>query len=828
MNPTAPLASLLASVTATLAAHRFTVTDTVLEPAREPVLLPVPRQLAAEARAAVEAAHPAGIYRHQAVALEALHAGEDVVLTTSTASGKSLVFRAAAIDALARDPKARVLALFPTRALAQDQAAGWARFGVSAALIDGGIPVAQRAGILAHHRVILSTPDVAHTWLLGAQAPENRSFLDHLALLVLDEAHTYDGVFGTNMAYFLRRLTAAAPRHRLVAASATLERAEDFLCRLTGRTVREVGADVDGTGSPGRAIVRVTHPEGRRSRASLVGALATLEDGGRPLSFLAFVDGRQEADRLARPAAGVHAYRAGFEQADRTEIQNALASRACRGVVSTCALEVGVDIGALDVVALLGAPYGAKALRQRVGRCGRARPGVCVVLDDRNVVSAVDGGFAAWLARPVESNALYLDNRFVQYAHAICAARELGASGVGAAPASQNAAFSTLPAAFRALLSNELDPREPVSDELYPLKQRAESNSPHHEFPLRTGGAQPSWSISFRGERIGTLSHGQMLREAYPGAMYSHRGCPYRIARINARDCTIEAVAAYNAQPTRPLWQSVAFPTFDGAYGLRRGAGGFVAEVPVQVHERVVGFQDVGRAGGAHAYGPGSTYHQRMLTSSLSTTGVCWYVEHIPGAQEATLGRRVLEAFRAAHGIHGGDVQVSPFIAKATPLGQEVRGLIVYDTTPGSLRLTAQLFASFDDVIARAMDTARDEAEAGDAEAQAVLPALAALVEALAAVREVPVAAPDDAVFADTEFLEMVTPGETALLIDKDGSASEAIVQGFRFSPQGVVYDLVSETPGVRRTVGRERVRPRGNLTRTVRWNPATDERLPA
>lgn len=820
------LKNLATAVLASLTAHDFTVTDTVVEPSRGPDLAEVPTRLGPTARKAVARMHPEGIYRHQALAINALLAGEDVVLTTPTASGKSLVFRAVARELMAQNPNARVLALFPTQALAEDQAQGWTRFGIKPAMIHGGVPQAQRASLLARHQVVLMTPDVAHTWLLGADDPANREFLNQLALLVLDEAHQYDGVFGTNMAFFMRRLTAAAGRFRFVAASATLDNAADFVSRLTGRRLREIGASMDGTGSPGRVVVRVSHPGGRQARQALVRALTSLDHQEGPARFLAFVDGRQEVEHLADTAAGVLPYRAGYETDDRTAIQTALASGGCRGVVSTSALEVGVDIGALDVVALLGAPRSAKSVRQRVGRCGRARPGVCVVLDDREVVSSTPGAFAAWLARPSESNALYVDNRFLQYAHALCAAQELRARGVSATDAAEEEAFSGLPDAFIALLLNELDPREPIADDLYTLKQRASGNSPHHEFPLRTGGAQASWEVHCRGEKLGSVTHAQMLREAYPGATYAHYGRVYRVTRINRRTRAVEVDRAYRLASTYPLWQSIAFPSFDKAFGLRRSATGFLAEVAVQVNERVIGFQQGGRSGEKHLYGSSSSFSSREIGGLLSTTGVCWFFDGVGGGPEA-VGRRVLEAFCADHGVHTGDVQASTFIARATPLGREVRGLVVYDATPGSLRLTSQLLANFADVVERARERAAEEAASGDADAAAVLVDLVALAAELPSLQEKRTDEPEFSPFrASDDWMDMVAPGETALLLDTDGTASEVLVDSFRYTPQGVMYGLPVDARGVRRSVAHARVRPLGSLTRMVRWNTTTDERL--
>lgn len=820
------LQSLHSSVFSALNNHKFTVTDTIIEAARKPVIVPIPNQIGQATQDAISNQHPNGIYNHQAVAIETVLCGTDIVITTQTASGKSLIFRAVAHEMLSRNPNAKILALFPTQALAEDQANGWQKFGLKPAMIHGGVPQVQRADLIRQHQVVLMTPDVAHAWLLGTDDPGNRKFLKELALLVLDEAHQYDGVFGTNMAFFLRRLTALSGAFRLIAASATLDNAAQFIEKLSGRTVHEVGSNIDGTGSPGRVILRVRHTEGRQGRSELIHMLATRDYDNKPLRFLAFVDGRQSAERLAREN-NVLSYRAGYEREDRSMIQSALMHGGCRGVVSTSALEVGLDIGELDIVALLGTPSNAKALRQRVGRCGRIRPGVCIVLDDRDVVSATPGAFETWLNRRSEANALYLENKVLQYSHALCAAQELRQRGVSAEKASCKKAFADLPDTFRALLSNELDPREPVADDLYMLKQRCATNSPHHEFPLRTSGAQSTWKIECYGERLGMLTHAQMLREAYPGATYNHKGNVYRVRRIEPYRRTVVVEMAYAAAPTYPLWNLLAFPSFNKSFGLRRSPQGFLAEVMFQVNERVVGFQCGGRQGEQHTYGPQSRYYSKDILGILSTTGTCWFFEACSGSPEE-VGRRILEAFCAAHAVHSGDVQVSAFSSKTSPMGHEVRGIVIYDTTPGSLRLTSQLFANFNDIVQRAIQSAVDDVEAGDTSVAPVLAELVTLADKASALQEQHVDMPENDMFrtAESEWLEMVDAGETALLLEADGSASEVIIADFRYTPQGVLYVFPRDAAGVSRLAPCARVRPVGSHTRMVRWNMITNDRL--
>ena len=158
-----------------------------------------------------------GLWNHQSLALERIGEGANVVVSTGTASGKSLIFRSAAFHRTLTDPKARVLVFYPLKALASDQAVAWKEQARQLGLadgfvgrIDGTVPMAQREAILGQGRILLMTPDVCHAWLMSNLAtPAVKGFLRHLELFVLDEAHTLEGVFGSHFSYLFRRLLAA-------------------------------------------------------------------------------------------------------------------------------------------------------------------------------------------------------------------------------------------------------------------------------------------------------------------------------------------------------------------------------------------------------------------------------------------------------------------------------------------------------------------------------------------------------------------------------------------------------------------------------------------
>lgn len=224
-------------------------------PARQASFEPAPESLHSDVREYLQAKFPGGLYSHQSRAIAASLDGKDICLSTSTASGKSLVFMSVAGDFLKRERNVRVVAFYPVRALIQDQLGKWKSMldplGFSVGFIDGSVDTKQRGEILLHHRVLLMTPDVAHAWFMSSLADERVALVrKNLGLLILDEAHVYDGVFGTNMAYFLRRLQAVCKPARLICSTATLGQPNDFILQLTGRETVEIGTQQEGSGIP--------------------------------------------------------------------------------------------------------------------------------------------------------------------------------------------------------------------------------------------------------------------------------------------------------------------------------------------------------------------------------------------------------------------------------------------------------------------------------------------------------------------------------------------------------------------------------------------------
>ena len=272
------------------------------------------------------------LWRHQTLALEAFASGRNVVLSTGTASGKSLVFQAAAIKVLQDDDEAKVLVFYPLKALAADQDVSWRRVlrlaGMPAdwiASVTGDVPMPDRKAALEKARIIIATPDVCHAWLMRELASrDSKRFLASLDLLIIDEAHVLEAVFGSNAAFLFRRLQAAARicrenrredrRFSVITASATIASPGRHLQALTGLDFAVIDSNDDGSPQYAHSLLHVAcgADETQSTIAGLQRALVEQSDWG---SFITFLDSRQGVERLAAQTEHglVNPYRSGYE-----------------------------------------------------------------------------------------------------------------------------------------------------------------------------------------------------------------------------------------------------------------------------------------------------------------------------------------------------------------------------------------------------------------------------------------------------------------------------------------------------------------------------------
>jgi DEAD/DEAH box helicase domain-containing protein len=334
------------------------------------------------------------LYRHQAEAVEAVRAGEDVVVVTPTASGKSLCYLIPTLQALAADPTARALYLFPTKALGQDQVAELGELSraagmqINASTYDGDTPNPIRSAIRSAGQVVVTNPDMLHAAILPHHTKWFQLF-EQLQIIVIDELHTYRGLFGSHVANVLRRLLRICAHYGshpvIVCCSATIGNPGELAELLTGRKARVV--DRNGAPTGERHILLVQPPlldpaTGARGSAQTLAtrwALPFLRAGRQTLIFgrsrmavELMLSSLREALRLGEgPRTRVRGYRSGYLPTERRAIERGLRDGELLGVVTTNALELGVDVGQLDVSILAGYPGSIAATWQQMGRAGR-------------------------------------------------------------------------------------------------------------------------------------------------------------------------------------------------------------------------------------------------------------------------------------------------------------------------------------------------------------------------------------------------------------------------------------------------------------------------
>ena len=342
------------------------------------------------------------LYTHQAEAIEAVHRGEDVVVVTPTASGKTLCYALPTLQAIAEDPAARALFLFPTKALGQDQVTEFGALAASAGLsivtstYDGDTPAPIRSAIRTAGQVVVTNPDMLHAAILPHHTKWFQLF-EQLRIIVIDELHTYRGVFGGHVANVLRRLLRICAHYGsrpiIVCCSATIGNPAELASTLTGRGVRLV--DRNGAPAGERHVLLVDPPvvepaSGARGSAVTLAqrwALPFLRAGRQTIVFgrsrvavELLLTGLRESLREGHgPRTRIRGYRGGYLPTERRAIERGLRDGEILGVVATNALELGVDIGRLDVAVLAGYPGSVAATWQQFGRAGR-RQGTSVAV----------------------------------------------------------------------------------------------------------------------------------------------------------------------------------------------------------------------------------------------------------------------------------------------------------------------------------------------------------------------------------------------------------------------------------------------------------------
>ncbi|MCL1977554.1 MAG: DEAD/DEAH box helicase [Candidatus Bathyarchaeota archaeon] len=391
------------------------------------------------------------LYSHQAQAINEARRGKNIVITTPTASGKTLSFNIPVLEALANHEKATALYIYPTKALSNDQLKVLKELekesGIKADanIYDGDTPQHQRANIRENSRIILTNPYGLHQYLPWHY--KWRVFLQNLRFIVIDEAHVYRGVFGSNVAMVIRRLLRICNRYhanpQIILSSATIANPEEHAKRLTGKNFTVISEDGSPRGK--KAFVfwnppltnstnnnnlrRSTHQETKDLLTySVLQNLQTLcFTTSRQMAELITRWTKEELTKRSKPIDVVTAYRAGYLPQERRDIENRLKNKKLIGVVSTNALELGIDIGSLDSVIISGYPGTVISTWQQAGRAGRSNSESLVTLvayqnplDQYFMKHPID-----FFGRPHEQAIIDLHNQYITLGHIMCAASEL-------------------------------------------------------------------------------------------------------------------------------------------------------------------------------------------------------------------------------------------------------------------------------------------------------------------------------------------------------------------------------------------------------------------
>ncbi|HEX2038865.1 MAG TPA: DEAD/DEAH box helicase [Acidimicrobiales bacterium] len=487
-----------------------------------------------------------GLWVHQAAAVDAARAGRSIAVATGTASGKSLCYQLPIAEAVLGGA-ATALLLYPTKALTQDQLRSLAALDVPAlvpAVYDGDTPPEQRTWARRHANVVLTNPDMLHVGILPAHA-RWATFLMRLRYVVLDELHTYRGIFGTHVAQVVRRLRRLCAHYgsqpTFLFGSATVGAPGALASAVCGLDVEEITDD----GSPrGERLFAVWEPplldeesgarESSNREAARVLAALVQED----YRVIAFTRSRKGAELVAAAAKSrlpddraekVRPYRGGYLAAERREIEQQLFSGELLGVAATNALELGIDVGTLDACILNGFPGTIASMWQQAGRAGRARRRSLAVLVAGE--DALDQWYVAHpeelLSRPPEPAVVNPSNPFVLDPHLACAAYERPLTHDDEAYWGDDLEE----AIARLVRADVLRLRNGRAVYAQPVR-------PAGTVGLRTGSREEFGIVRADGTLIGTVDKARAFTSVHPGAVYLHQGQHYRVESLDLHDRT--------------------------------------------------------------------------------------------------------------------------------------------------------------------------------------------------------------------------------------------------------------------------------------------------
>ncbi|MDK9707735.1 MAG: DEAD/DEAH box helicase [Desulforhopalus sp.] len=657
------------------------------------------------------------LYTHQSQAIQRILQGHHVVVATPTASGKSLVYNLPVLNDLFRNDPGHSLYLFPLKALAQDQYSVLTRTfsklpsGIQkqhknfAAIFDGDTSSYQRRKIRDHHpRVLFTNPDMLHLSILPYHQSW-QSFFTALRYVVIDEVHTYRGILGSHMAWVVRRLQRLAAYYggnpTFILLSATIGNPEELGKLLLDRPVEVVTE----SGAP-RAERNMLFLNPWDSPAYTASQLleAAIKRG---LRTIVYTQSRKMTElinlwttpRLGNLSGKLSAYRAGFLPEERREIEKMLFSGALLGVISTSALELGIDIGNLDLCILLGYPGSIMATLQRGGRVGRgSRKSATILIAQED---ALDQHFMRqpddFFSRSPEAAVLNPTNVSVMEQHLHCCSAELPIS------------------ATEALLQNQVINNSIVRlTESGALLQTAQGDRwissrkyPHRQVNLRGGGTQMAIIDGENGEIIGEIDGGRGMKECHPGALYLHRSTTWVVEKLDLLGKEVVARRESTNYFTRPTTEKrteiLEVLRQKNSFGVQIFFG------RVRVAEKVTGYQKRNN----HTQKLISSFSLDLPEQVIETEGL-WV--DIPQHIVEKLEREKYHFMGAIHALEHALIALFPLLVLcdrndiggiSCPLHAqtEMASVFIYDGYPGGVGLTKEAFDKIDLLLTQAFQS---------------------------------------------------------------------------------------------------------------------------
>jgi DEAD/DEAH box helicase domain-containing protein len=707
------------------------------------------------------------VYIHQYQSLKLYKENKNICISTSTSSGKSDIFYSCGIDLRSKIQDANILAIYPLKALGNQQVDRWKKAielskleNTTVGIIDGSIEKKRRFEIISINRIIIMTPDVIHSWLLAnLEDARLKNFLKKIKMIVIDEIHTYTGVFGSNSSYLFRRLNHAIkvlsgkiPQY--ITASATVESPDKHLEKLTGLQFEIIDVSFDSSGKHNIDVLLIETYDPKTVLTKTTEAIfyfANETDN----KFIAFFDSRKMVEQVAHlikrlfknekvvyldqldnsednsiedldnnldlNLLNVIPYRSGYETSDSKEMQERLMTGQIKGVISTSALEMGIDIKDLNLGILLGIPNSSTSFYQRIGRIGRHQNGLILIINDYSVrSSSIFKNPKDLLNIPLADGALYLENEYLQYIHSLCfAKRDQEYDKIQ----TNDENFEThilFPSQF---INMCIDERNGIVPHHLQMLKTQIGTSPNLTYPLRDLESQfeviqlPTHIKT----RRGSLSFSQVMKEAYPLAIYYYMTIPYRVKKVDLSKKQIFVVKSKH-YTTQPIFApTLIFPnlTIGNIHFGKKFGDVKILECNLQILENIIGIKE--RRGSQelslnypidNEYGD---YKNNRFSRNYFTSGILISHDSLNdgNVQSDIIAKVLYEVF----------LSVIPFEAQDIGFGKDKirvdrfsfklneRFICIFDKTYGSLRLTSRLtdLNTLKQVFDKAMELVQDK-----------------------------------------------------------------------------------------------------------------------